>query len=89
MGSASINAKRVPGSINCGCYEIWSCTRPISGRFGSIWLEAIRAGVHRCCAVHHGGAAASSLAYTNCRFQLDGCVGCLGVTVSKKERRGK
>ena len=38
------------------CYEINSCWRIFLKRQRPIWLQAMQDGVHRCCAVHQGGA---------------------------------
>ena len=37
-------------------YEIVSCKRTFIERQRPIWLKAMQDGVHRCCAVHQGGA---------------------------------
>ena len=38
------------------CYEIESCKRTFIKRQRPIRLKAMQDGVHRCCAVHQGGA---------------------------------
>ena len=38
------------------CYEIESCKRTCIERQMPIWPKAMQDGVHRCCAVHQGGA---------------------------------